>query len=244
MLPSLNQKFKFFAVFGVLTFVSVVAYAKLDTQKKKMGYAIGQQIGEKIKSQGMEVDVDSMAKSIKDVLAGKKSEMSMEDMRKVMMEAQAEAQSKMTKMADENGKKGKEFLEANKKKPGIVTTPSGLQYKMIKEGTGDKPTDDDIVKCHYSGKLIDGTEFDSSYARKEPAEFPVTQVIKGWTEALKTMKAGEKRELFIPSELAYGPGGRPGIPPSSVLIFQIELIEIKKGAAKAMSIPGGPSHGK
>jgi len=213
------------------------SFAKLNSQKQKLGYAIGQQVGETIKTQGLEVDVDSLAKSVKDVLAGKKSELSFEEMRLVMKSAFEETQKKTAKEAEENTKKGKEYLEANKKKPGIVVAASGLQYKVVKEGKGDSPGDDDVVKCHYSGKLINGTEFDSSYARKEPAEFPVKGVIAGWTEALKTMKTGEKRELYIPSDLAYGPGGRPGIPPNSVLVFDIELLEIKKGAAKAEAPP-------
>jgi FKBP-type peptidyl-prolyl cis-trans isomerase len=212
--------------------VSIAACAaKLDTQKKKVSYAIGQQIGETIKQQGLEVDLDVLKKSIQDVMAGKKSELSMEDMRTAMMQAQKDTQEKQAKMGEENLKKGQEFLEANKKKEGFITTETGLQYKITKEGTGATPSDQDTVVCHYKGTLTDGTEFDSSYSRNQPAEFPVMGVIPGWTEALKTMKVGEKRELVIPANLAYGPSPRPGIPANSVLKFDIELIEIKKAPA-------------
>lgn len=202
--------------------------AKLDTPKKKISYTIGQQIGESIKTQGVDVDVDVLASSIKDVLKGNKSQLSPEDMRAAMMAAQQDMQAKMAKEGEANLKTGADFLAANKSKEGITTTPSGLQYKVLQPGKGATPTDKDTVVCHYKGTLIDGTEFDSSYKRGEPAEFPVNGVIAGWTESLKTMKEGEKRQLFIPSELAYGPQGRPGIPPNSVLLFDIELLSVKK----------------
>lgn len=214
--------------------------AKLDTQKKKVSYAIGQQIGETIKQQGLEVDLDVLKKSIQDVLAGKKSELSMDDMRAAMMQAQQDSQAKMAKMGEENLKKGQDFLEANKKKEGFQTTETGLQYKIVKEGTGESPKDEDSVVCHYRGTLIDGSEFDSSYSRNQPAEFPVRGVIPGWTEALKTMKVGEKRELVIPANLAYGPSPRPGIPANSVLKFDIELLEIKKAQSES---PAGAKKG-
>jgi FKBP-type peptidyl-prolyl cis-trans isomerase len=174
------------------------------------------------------VDVDVLASSIKDVLKGNKSQLSPEDMRAAMMAAQQDMQAKMAKEGEANMKKGTDFLAANKSKEGVTTTPSGLQYKVVQPGKGATPTDKDTVVCHYKGTLIDGTEFDSSYKRGEPAEFPVSGVIAGWTESLKTMKEGEKRQLFIPSELAYGPQGRPGIPPNSVLLFDIELLTVKK----------------
>ncbi|MEO5667633.1 MAG: FKBP-type peptidyl-prolyl cis-trans isomerase [Bdellovibrionota bacterium] len=212
--------------------LSIVACAaKLDTQKKKVSYVIGQQIGESMKTQGVDIDVDVLATSIKDVLKGNKAQLTPEEMRATMMAAQQEMMAKQSKEGEANAKKGSDFLEANKSKEGVKVTASGLQYKVITPGKGATPTDKDSVVCHYKGTLIDGTEFDSSYKRNEPAEFPVTGVIHGWTEALKTMKEGEKRQLFIPSDLAYGPQGRPGIPPNSVLIFDIELIKVKKGAA-------------
>jgi FKBP-type peptidyl-prolyl cis-trans isomerase len=136
--------------------------------------------------------------------------------------------AKKAKEAAENLAVGTAFLEENKAKEGVKVTPSGLQYKVIQEGTGNTPTADDRVKTHYRGTLIDGTEFDSSYKRNRPAEFPVKGVIKGWTEALQLMKEGGKWELYIPANLAYGERGRPNIPANSTLIFEIELLEIDK----------------
>jgi FKBP-type peptidyl-prolyl cis-trans isomerase FklB len=136
--------------------------------------------------------------------------------------------SKVKVVGEKNVKEGETFLAANKKKEGVVTLPSGLQYKILKTGDGPKPTKDQTVKCHYRGTLIDGTEFDSSYKRGEPTEFPVGQVIKGWTEALQLMPVGSKWQLFIPSDLAYGPNGAGQmIGPNVTLIFDIELISIK-----------------
>ena len=129
--------------------------------------------------------------------------------------------------APENRKRGEAFLAANAKRQGIVTLPSGLQYEIVQEGTGLKPTTADTVVCHYRGTFIDGKEFDSSYKRGEPAEFPVTGVIKGWTEALQLMKVGAKWKLYIPSDLAYGRSGRGGIGPNETLLFEIELVGIK-----------------
>lgn len=213
--------------------LSIVACAaKLDTQKKKVSYVIGQQIGESIKGQGVDVDVDVLANSIKDVIKGKESQLTPEEMRAAMMAAQQEMATQQAKEGEANLKTGADFLAANKAKEGVKTTESGLQYKVITAGKGATPKDTDTVTCHYKGTLIDGKEFDSSYKRGQPAEFPVNGVIAGWTEALKTMKEGEKRELFIPANLAYGPQGRPGIPPNSVLIFEIELVKVNKAAGK------------
>ena len=138
------------------------------------------------------------------------------------MSTKEKAKSEKNKVA------GTAYLEANKKKDGVKVTASGLQYKVLKEGKGDSPKKEDSVLANYKGALIDGTEFDSSYKRGAPSEFPVQGVISGWTEALLTMKPGEKRELYIPSNLAYGDQGRPGIPPASVLVFEIELVSVNK----------------
>ena len=146
---------------------------------------------------------------------------------------QAQRQEKSKKEGEENKTKGDQFLAENKKKEGVQTTASGLQYKIITKGTGPIPKPDDTVKTHYRGTLIDGTEFDSSYKRGEPVTFGVNGVIKGWTEALLMMPVGSKWQLFIPSDLAYGPSGRPGIPPNSTLLFDIELISIEPKAAAA-----------
>jgi FKBP-type peptidyl-prolyl cis-trans isomerase len=237
---SILVKFSVVFTFGVSIVACNTGHArkeKLETQKDKLSYAIGQQVGETIKNQGLEVDVQVLAQSIEDVTSGKKSLLTFEELRGAMMQAQKDAQAKQAKVGEENTKIGQEYLEKNKKNKDVVVTPSGLQYKVVKEGTGAVPKDSDTVVCHYRGKLINGTEFDSSYSRNEPAEFPVMGVIPGWTEALKTMKVGEKRELYIPSDLAYGAQGRPGIPPNSVLIFDIELLEIKKGPEM------NPAHG-
>ncbi len=215
--------------------ISPLAFSKkLDTDKKKLSYTIGQQIGESFKGQGLDVDLDVLADSIEDSIKGKQSALSKEDMQAALMTAQKAMQDKMKAVADTNKKTGDTFLENNKKQAGVKVTSSGLQYKVVTEGKGATPSKDDTVVTHYKGTLIDGTEFDSSYKRNQPAEFPVGGVIPGWTEALLTMKAGEKRQLFIPSDLAYGPSGRPGIPPNSVLLFDIELLEVKKAAKKGV----------
>lgn len=205
---------------------------KLDTDVRKASYAIGQQIGGNLKQQNIDIDTDALAMALKDAMAGK-NEMSKEDMQAAMMKLQEMAMKKQSEVADSNAKAGKEFLEKNKSAAGVKATASGLQYVMEKEGTGASPKKEDVVKVHYKGTLTNGEQFDSSYDRGQPAEFPVGGVIPGWTEALQLMKVGGKAKLFIPPELAYGPSGRPGIPPNSVLVFDVELIEIVKQAPKA-----------
>lgn len=202
---------------------------KLDNDKAKLSYVIGQQIGRNLKGQKIDVDAHVLAASIDDVMAGRESRISQGDMMAVMQKAQADAQSKQEGEGKENKEKGEKFLAENKNKPGVKTTKSGLQYEVIKEGKGASPKATDVVKVHYSGTLIDGTKFDSSYDRGEPAEFPLNGVIPGWTEGLQLMKVGGKNKLYIPSDLAYGPQGRPSIPGNSTLIFEVELIEIVKG---------------
>jgi len=202
------------------------------TEQDKVSYIIGTQIAQSIKKQGVEVNLEPLMLGLQDVLEGNTLKLTKAETQKVFaafqqrMRAKQEAERKI--QADENLAKGKAFLEANKTKEGVKVLPSGLQYKVIKEGTGEIPTADDKVKTHYRGRLLDGTEFDSSYKRNQPAEFPVKGVIKGWTEALQLMKTGAKWELYIPADLAYGERGRPSIPPNSVLIFEIELLEIVK----------------
>lgn len=205
---------------------------KLDTDMKKASYAIGQQIGGNLKQQNIDFDAAALNQALKDAAAGK-NEMSKEDMQNAMMKLQEMAMKKQQEAADTNAKAGKDFLEKNKSAEGVKTTASGLQYIMEKEGTGASPKKDDVVKVHYKGTLTNGEQFDSSYDRGQPAEFPVSGVIPGWTEALQLMKPGGKAKLFIPPELAYGPSGRPGIPPNSVLVFEVELIEVVKAGKKA-----------
>lgn len=205
---------------------------ELKTDVQKASYTIGQQIGKNMREQGLEIDVDILAASIKEALAAKPSQMSEQDMQQAMMQLQQTMQKKQEELAAVNLDKGKKYLEENKKKSDVKTTATGLQYKIVKEGSGESPKDESIVKVHYKGTLLDGSEFDSSYKRNKPAEFPVNGVIKGWTEALKMMKPGAKWELAIPADLAYGPMGRPGIPPNSVLLFDVELLEVQNKTAE------------
>lgn len=202
------------------------------TKKEKVSYGIGVNIGKNMKMQGLDIDQGYLTQGIKDGLNNSKTAMSDKDMDETMKSFQQEMSTKMQAKqkieGDKNKKEGEAFLEANKKKDGVITLPSGLQYKILKEGSGVKPTATQTVKCNYRGTLIDGKEFDSSYKRGEPTEFPVGQVIKGWTEALQLMPVGSKWQLYIPSNLAYGEnGGGSMIGPNAVLIFDIELISIK-----------------
>lgn len=211
---------------------------KLDTDTKKASYAIGQQIGTNLKQQNIEFDADALSQSLKDA-AGGKSELTKEQIQQALMKLQEMAMKKQTEVAEANKKTAAEFMEKNKTAPGVKVTASGLQYIVEKEGEGKTPTAQDVVKCHYKGTLTTGEQFDSSYDRGSPAEFPVSGVIPGWTEALQLMKVGGKMKLFIPPELAYGASGRPGIPPNSVLVFEVELIDIVKQDPKAAMNPHG-----
>lgn len=205
---------------------------KLDTDDKKASYAIGQQIGTNLKNQNINFDPKVLAMSIKEASEGKTSKLTPEEMQAALMKLQENIAKKQQEQATENSKKGAEFLEKNKAAAGVKTTASGLQYVVEKEGTGKTPGPNDTVKAHYKGTLITGEQFDSSYDRGQPAEFPVNGVIKGWTEALQMMKSGGKMKLFIPPELAYGPAARPGIPANSVLVFDVELIDVVAGKKK------------
>ena len=202
----------------------------LVTEMDKVSYAIGVQLGTNFKNQGIDIEIDKLIQGFKDVTAGKKLELTEAEIQQTMMafgQKMREKQLEKQKAdAAKNLAAGKAFLYANGKKEGVKVLPSGLQYKVLKEGTGKTPTAADKVKTHYRGRLIDGMEFDSSYKRGKPAEFGVTAVIKGWTEALQLMKEGAKWELYIPANLAYGEQARPTIPANSTLIFEIELLEI------------------
>jgi FKBP-type peptidyl-prolyl cis-trans isomerase FklB len=212
------------------------AAAPLTTKKQKFSYALGMNIGNglgaNLKKQSVDVDPGLVAQGMKDSLAGTKPRMTEDEAKAVLTEVQNEvkkqAQEKTVKLGETNKTEGDAFLAANKSKPGVVTLPSGLQYKILTAGTGPKPTAADTVVCNYRGTLINGTEFDSSYKRKEPATFGVSQVIKGWTEALQLMPVGSKWQLFIPSGLAYGDrGAGADIGPNSTLIFEVELLSIQ-----------------
>jgi FKBP-type peptidyl-prolyl cis-trans isomerase FklB len=218
------------------TTTSTGAAAPLTTRKQKFSYALGMNIatglGANLKSQGVEVDWNLLAQGLKDGATGGKTRLTEEESKAVLTEVQNEVrkeqQEKMKAASDKNKADGQAFLEANKSKEGVKATASGLQYKVITEGTGPKPTTSDTVVCNYRGTLIGGKEFDSSYKRGEPATFTVGGVIKGWTEALQLMPVGSKWQLFIPSDLAYGERGAGAeIGPNSTLIFEVELISIK-----------------
>jgi len=206
---------------------------ELKTHKDSVSYAIGLNIGQNFKMQFIDIDPLVLAAAINDVLQEKEGLMSEEQAQQVMMDYQTELMAKQEEERQIQGEKskteGEEFLEKNKKKEGVQTTASGLQYKVITMGDGPKPTAEDRVKCHYKGTLISGKQFDSSYDRGEPAVFPVTGVIAGWTEVLQMMPVGSKWEVYIPSELAYGErGAGQDIPGNSTLIFEIELISIEQ----------------
>jgi FKBP-type peptidyl-prolyl cis-trans isomerase FklB len=209
----------------------------LKTQNQKASYAIGMNIGRNLKRDSVEVDPAVLIRGLKDALAGNKLLLTDEEAKAALTALQAEVrgkeEAKIKAAAVENKKTGEAFLAGNKTKEGVVTLPSGLQYKVVKEGTGPKPTAEDTVLCHYRGTLVDNTEFDSSYKRGEPLKIPVGGVIKGWTEAIQLMPIGSKWQLFIPSDLAYGDRGAPGSPigPNSALIFEVELISIEPKAA-------------
>jgi len=204
----------------------------LTTQKDKISYAIGMNIGTNLHRQSVEVDPKVLQQGLEDALAGGKTLLSEDEARATLAQFQNEMrqkqQEKMQQAGAANKKEGEEFLAANKAKDGVVTLPSGLQYKVETTGTGPKPTASDSVVCNYRGTLIDGKEFDSSYKRGQPATFPVAGVIKGWTEALQLMPVGSKWQLFVPSELAYGErGSGPDIGPNATLIFEVELLSIQ-----------------
>lgn len=209
---------------------------------EKASYALGLNIGKQLRQNGAEIDIEIYMKALKDGIAGK-GVMTDEQIRETLMAFQTELRNKTL---DKNKKEGATYLDENKKKEGIVTLPSGLQYKIETAGKGKIPGTNDTVICHYRGTLIDGTEFDNSMKRGEPSTFAVTGVIKGWTEALLKMPVGSKWKLFIPGDLAYGERGRPSIPPNSTLLFDIELIGIKDpaeagAASKPIQIqPGQP----
>ncbi len=209
----------------------------LETEKDRFSYIIGIQVGGSIMQGGLDLNPDVLARGIKDVVEEKELALSEEEMQEAMMalqkkmsEAQEEMQREMMDRQREEGGKNlvaaEAFLAENAKEDGVIVRDSGLQYRVLTEGSGDKPTADSQVRVHYKGTLLDGTQFDSSYDRGEPAQFQAGQVIQGWQEALQLMSVGSKWQLFIPPNLAYGENGRPSIPSNSLLIFEVELLEI------------------
>src|ERR1051325_10830472 len=199
---------------------------QLKDQKEKVSYSIGMQIGFNLGRQKVDINPDILAAGIKDAIAGK-PQLTPDQVKEIMAQFEKDMDQKQKQLGEKNKTDGAKFLEDNKKKPGVKTTASGLQYKVEKEGTGATPKATDMVTVNYRGTLIDGTEFDSSYKRGQPATFPVNGVIKGWTEALQLMKQGAKYQLFIPPDLAYGDHPPdPSIGAGDTLVFEVELLSI------------------
>jgi FKBP-type peptidyl-prolyl cis-trans isomerase FklB len=231
----------------------------LKTQKDKFSYALGmntaKRMSEGLNKQSVPFDPAILVRGMKDGFAGGRTLLTDEEaqaaLKVVQDELRAKQQAKMQeaeeatkKVAEANKKEGEAFLAENKAKDGVVTLTSGLQYKILKEGTGPKPTTSDSVVCNYKGTLINGTEFDSSYKSGQPVTFPVTGVIKGWTEALQLMSVGSKWQLFVPSDLAYGVSGRPPIEPNATLIFEVELLSIEDKSQDKDKAPEKPEEKK
>src|SRR6266403_3293027 len=218
---------------------------QLKDQKDKVSYSIGMQIGFNLGRQKVDVNSDILAAGIKDAIAGK-PQLTPDQVKDIMAQFEKDMEQKQKELGEKNKTEGTKYLEDNKKKPDVKTTASGLQYKVVKDGTGAQPKATDMVTVNYRGTLIDGTEFDSSYKRGQPATFPVNGVIKGWTEALQLMKTGSKYQLFIPADLAYGPRAvGPDITPNSAMSFEVEVLEVKPaptpGAAAAPKAAPSPS---
>jgi FKBP-type peptidyl-prolyl cis-trans isomerase FklB len=221
---------------------------QLKDQKDKASYSIGYDIGTTFKKQNIDLNTDALFSGLKEGLAGKEASLSKEEREKTLEAFQKDVMEKQAAASKEAAAKnlaeGEKFLAENKKKEGVKTTASGLQYKVLKEGSGPSPKETDTVVTNYKGTLLDGTEFDSSYKRNEPASFPVNRVIKGWTEALQLMKPGAKYQLFIPAALAYGErGAGRDIGPNAALIFEVELLSIKPPEPAATVAPGAPAPG-
>lgn len=208
---------------------STMTITNESPELEKVGYSLGYMMAEGNKGQVDDLNLDAFETGFRDGYEEKESALTQEQMQQVLVSYQEKKQAELIKemeaKAASNKEEGQKFLAENKTKEGVQTTDSGLQYKVVKEGTGASPKATDMVKVHYEGKLIDGTVFDSSYERGEPIEFPLNQVIPGWTEGVQLMKKGAEYELYIPSDLAYGEAGTPGIEPNSVLIFKVELLD-------------------
>ena len=222
-------------VFGIAIFALAAAAqdtSQFKTPQEKISYALGMEIGNNFRKQALDVDPATVGRGLADAFAGGNTLLTEDEMRTVLASAQEEYRKKQAAVRAEKAqaalKDGEAFLAANKSKEGIITLPSGLQYKILKAGTGEKADADDTVVCNYRGTLIDGTEFDSSYKRGQPATFQLNGVIKGWVEALQLMKEGSKWDLYVPSNLAYGERAAGGaIGPNSTLIFEVELLKVE-----------------
>src|SRR5437588_4466014 len=219
---------------------------QLKDQKDKVSYAIGMNIGLNLSRQKVDINPDVLAAGIKDAIAGK-PQLTQDQVKDVMAQFEKDMEQKQKAAGEKNKTDGTKFLEENKKKEGVKTTASGLQYKVVKEGTGPQPKPTDTVTVNYRATLIDGTEFDSSYKRGQPATFPLNGVIKGWTEGVQLMKTGSKYQFFVPANLGYGERAvSPDIGANATLIFEVELLEIKPPATPAppsSAPPQGPKQG-
>jgi FKBP-type peptidyl-prolyl cis-trans isomerase FklB len=202
----------------------------LTSDKGKLSYAVGWDIGQDIQRRGAEFDVETIIAAIRDSAAGKDPQVPNEEMAAMLTELQRKVRQEQAeafqKLAEENQKKAEEFLEKNKSKNGIVALPSGVQYRIIDEGEGSRPGMESTVKVHYRGSKISGLEFDSSFARGVPEQFTVNAVLKGWQEVLPLMKTGATWQIFVPPELGFGPRGNPPVGPNEALIFDLKLVEI------------------
>ena len=214
----------------------------LQTQKEKESYSIGYEVGRSMKTDGVEVDFNVLTQGLEDAINQKEPRLKNEEMRKLIVDLRKRTreaqQRKIQEQIVQNAKESEQFLAENRKKEGVKVTESGLQYRVLKEGDGPVPGPEDFVKVHYRGTFIDGKEFDSSYAKGEPARVQADGVIKGWTEALAMMKVGSRWQLFVPPELAYGRGGLgQRIPPNKVLVFDMELLAVEKGDKAGQPAP-------
>ena len=234
------------AILSLASQVNAGEAPPLKTQKDKVSYIIGLDIGKNLQRQAIEVDPEIVTQGIKDAISGGKTALSEEEIKETMTAFQKEMMAKQQAInktvGEKNKREGEAFLAENKGKEGVKTLPSGLQYKSLKEGSGRTPQATDTVTVQHRGTLTDGTEFDSSYSRGKPESFPVNRVIPGWSEALQHMKEGSKWQLFIPPELGYGERGQGPIPPNSVLVFEVELHSVGESAApQAANKPAKPA---
>jgi FKBP-type peptidyl-prolyl cis-trans isomerase FklB len=233
---------RFFIIITAILSLASIGFGEdkpqLKDLKDKVSYSVGLSVGSNFKKQGQDLNPDAVLAGLKDALSGKPPALSEKEMQETMEAWNKQMEDKQKAAGEKNAADGVKFLAENKSKSGVKTTASGLQYKVIKEGTGAQPKATDTVTVNYRGTLINGTEFDSSYKRGQPATFPVSGVIKGWTEALQLMKTGSKYQLFIPSSLAYGERAiSADIASNSTLIFEVELLDVKPAGGSTVPSP-------